>query len=192
MRNPLKLLFILCLVFIHNSVANAQEIPKTVVYKKATLSQTPVILKYQKPKPLKAAISTKARTVVASRNEKLVDKIIRKGMSALGTPYKYGSSGGGSFDCSGFTAFAYNAAAIELPHSSAAQATLGKHVDKSDLCEGDLIIFNNPANTKIGHVGIYIGNNNFIHASTSNGVTITSLASSYYAIRYVSARRIIE
>ena len=126
-----------------------------------------------------------------SRSESQIDAVLRRAIAQIGTPYAYGSTGDGSFDCSGFTAYSYKAANIELPHSSLGQASLGTHVDRDKLCKGDLLIFNNPANTRIGHVGIYIGENNFIHASTSRGVTITSLDDSYYAKRYVGARRIL-
>ena len=69
---------------------------------------------------------------------------------------------------------------------------MGTYVEKANLQLGDIVIFNDDANTSIGHVGIYIGGNNFIHASNpSDGVKITSLSSSYYTKRYVTARRLV-
>ena len=66
------------------------------------------------------------------------------------------------------------------------------HIEGSNLQPGDLVVFNNDANTKIGHVGIYIGDDNFIHASNpKGGVKISTLLSGYYAQRYVGARRVI-
>ena len=76
--------------------------------------------------------------------------------------------------------------------TSSAQINNGVAVEKSDLQPGDLVIFNNDANTRIGHVGIYVGDGNFIHASNpSDGVKITTLLSGYYKQRYVGARRVI-
>ena len=110
--------------------------------------------------------------------------------------YKYVSGGASpeaGFDCSGFTTYVYKNFGITLSRTSTAQASNGTAVQKSNLKQGDLVIFNNSSNTKVGHVGIYIGDNKFIHAANpSKGVIITSLSDSYYSARYVGARRIIN
>ena len=110
--------------------------------------------------------------------------------------YKYvsgGSSPSTGFDCSGFTSYVYKKCGINISRSSSAQASNGTAVSKSNLQPGDLVIFNNRANTSIGHVGIYIGGNTFIHAGNSGtGVITTSLSDSYYSARYVTGRRIIN
>ena len=109
--------------------------------------------------------------------------------------YKYVSGGASpstGFDCSGFTSYVYKHFGISLYRASRDQIKNGVAVEKSDLQPGDLVIFNNDANTAIGHVGIYVGNGNFIHASNpSDGVKITTLTSGYYQKRYVGARRVI-
>lgn len=109
--------------------------------------------------------------------------------------YKYVSGGASpskGFDCSGFTTYVYKHFGISLNRSSKDQIKNGVAVEKSNLQPGDLVVFNNDANTKIGHVGIYIGDGNFIHASNpKGGVKITTLLSGYYAQRYVGARRVI-
>lgn len=109
--------------------------------------------------------------------------------------YKYvsgGSTPSTGFDCSGFTYYVYKHFGITLSRSSTAQASNGTSVAKSDLQQGDLVIFNNESNTSIGHVGIYIGGNQFIHAANATkGVITTSLSDSYYLKRYVDARRIL-
>lgn len=109
--------------------------------------------------------------------------------------YKYvsgGSSPETGFDCSGFTCYVYKHFGISLNRTSKDQIKNGVAVEKSNLQPGDIVIFNNSSNTAIGHVGIYVGEGNFIHASNpGEGVKITALSSSYYSIRYVGARRVI-
>lgn len=110
--------------------------------------------------------------------------------------YKYVSGGAApstGFDCSGFTYYIYKHFGITLSRTSTAQASNGIAVEKANLQAGDLVIFNNSSNSAIGHVGIYIGENNFIHAANeTKGIVTTSLLNSYYKARYVSARRVIN
>lgn len=109
--------------------------------------------------------------------------------------YKYVSGGASpetGFDCSGFTTYVYKHFGITLNRTSSGQINNGVAVQKSNLQLGDILVFNDDANKKIGHVGIYIGNGDFIHASNpKDGVKITALSSSYYSARYVGARRVI-
>lgn len=110
--------------------------------------------------------------------------------------YKYvsgGSTPSTGFDCSGFTTYIYKHFGISLSRTSKGQNSNGVAVEKSNLQLGDILVFNDDANKSIGHVGIYVGNGNFIHASNpSDGVKITALSSDYYAKRYVGARRVIN
>ena len=109
--------------------------------------------------------------------------------------YKYvsgGASPDAGFDCSGFTSYVYKHFGVTLSRSSRSQINNGPAVEKSNLKIGDIVVFNNDANTVIGHLGIYIGGGEFIHASNpKDGVKITALSSSYYSARYVGARRVI-
>ena len=110
----------------------------------------------------------------------------------LGYRYVYGTNGPNTFDCSGFVQYVYKHFGISLSRSSKTQAKDGVAVSKSNLQPGDILIFKNTAKTAIGHVGIYIGNNQFIHASNSRtGVIISSLSTSSYQQRYVTARRVL-
>ena len=109
--------------------------------------------------------------------------------------YRYVSGGASpstGFDCSGFTSYVYKNFGVTLSRTSRGQINNGVAIEKSNLQPGDIVVFNNEANTAIGHVGIYIGGGNFIHAANAReGVKITSLSSSYYVTRYVGARRVI-
>ena len=109
--------------------------------------------------------------------------------------YKYKSGGATpttGFDCSGFTSYVFKQFGISLNRSSSGQIKNGIAVNKNDWQQGDILVYKNESKTAIGHVGIYIGNGNFIHsANKKEGVKITSTSSSYYSQRYVGARRVI-
>lgn len=110
----------------------------------------------------------------------------------IGYPYVYGSSGPSSFDCSGFTTYLFKQQGYSLPRTSRDQGEFGEYVEKSDLIPGDLVFFSNRSDKTINHVGLYIGNNEFIHASTSlRGVVKDSLNSNYYTNHYITARRVL-
>lgn len=109
-----------------------------------------------------------------------------------GYSYVYGTNGPNTFDCSGFVQYVYKHFGISLSRSSGTQANDGVYVSKSDLQPGDVLIFRDTSNSRIGHVGLYIGDGQFIHASNSRtGVIISSLDTSAYQKRYVCARRIL-
>lgn len=127
-----------------------------------------------------------------SYNSSKGEQIIAYAKKYLGCKYVYGGSGPNTFDCSGFTMYVYKHFGYSMGHSATTQAGLGKYVSKSNLQPGDLVIFNDRANRSIGHVGIYVGGGNFIHASSGSGkIIISSLSGSYYNTRYVTGRRII-
>ena len=115
--------------------------------------------------------------------------IVATAMAQLGTRYKWGGSAPGGFDCSGFTMYVYGQHGYTLPHTATGQWKSGigtKVYSISELQPGDLVLFNDPsrnAGKACSHVGIYIGNGQHIHASSSsknNGVVISSLTSGYY------------
>lgn len=109
----------------------------------------------------------------------------------IGVPYVRASSNPRvGFDCSGFTRYVYALAGVGLPRSSYEQFDLGVPVSRSSLVAGDLVFFNTGGG--VSHVGIYAGGGSFIHSSSSRGVTITSLGASYWAPRYIGARRVVN
>jgi peptidoglycan DL-endopeptidase CwlO len=107
-------------------------------------------------------------------------------MSYLGVPYVWGGSSPSGFDCSGLVAYAYSQMGVSLPHSTYALYGMGTAVSKDQLEPGDLVFFDG-----LGHMGIYIGGGQFVHAPhTGDVVKISSLGESWYASTYVGARRI--
>jgi peptidoglycan DL-endopeptidase CwlO len=104
-------------------------------------------------------------------------------MAQRGKPYVWAASGPGSFDCSGLTAYAYKAAGVSLPHSSAMQSRMGQAVSRDQLQPGDLVFFYSP----VSHVGIYIGNGQMVHAPTSGDVVkVAPLMSGFSGARRIA------
>jgi cell wall-associated NlpC family hydrolase len=102
---------------------------------------------------------------------------IQVALSKVGSTYVAGGSGPNTFDCSGLTSFAYAAAGVMLPHSSRAQSTLGRRVERNELQPGDLVFYYSP----ISHVALYIGNGMIVHARTQGvPLSVTSVDQSGY------------
>lgn len=119
--------------------------------------------------------------------------IIEKAAQYLGTAYRYGGEGPAGFDCSGFVRYIFSNFGYNLPHNAAAQYNCASEFDGSEMMIGDLVFFA-CGGKGIDHVGIYSGDNKFIHSSSprSGGVIYSSLTEGYYAGKYVGARRILR
>ena len=109
--------------------------------------------------------------------------------SWYGTRYVYGGTTKNGIDCSAFTREMYRGAyGIELPRTAREQYGRVRKISSTELREGDLVFFNTTGG--VSHVGMYLGNNKFVHASTSRGVTISDLYETYYITHFIGAGRI--
>jgi hypothetical protein len=124
----------------------------------------------------------------------LRSELVKVAESYLGIPYHWGgTSPDNGFDCSGLTMAVYQLIGLSLPHSSRQQYRLGAPVTKDTLNRGDLVFFKTEKDSRISHVGIYIGKNRFIHAPGRNKVIrADSLSNGYFRVRYAGARNYID
>jgi len=121
------------------------------------------------------------------------DRLVEAGFNLLGVRYRFGgTSEKTGFDCSGLVRTLFEKFNLTLPRSSREQYTQGEKVAKEDLQKGDLVFFSSGGKTPT-HVGIYIGDNQFLHAaSRAKKVTVSDLGKTWYDLRYLGARRIME
>lgn len=157
---------------------------KGITLKTSELKTTKVI---KAPSDIESDSANKAsRGAVSKGNE-----VVNYASKFLGKPYVYGATGPNAFDCSGLTQYVYNKLGVGLSRTTYTQVEEGTKVKRNDLKAGDLIFFNTEGS--ISHVGIYIGDGEFIHAPrTGKPVMVSSLSDGYYSARYATARRILD
>jgi lipoprotein Spr len=126
----------------------------------------------------------------------LAENVLSHGLSLIGTRYRFGGrSANTGFDCSGFVGYLFKQeVGLELPRSTRELITLdAPRVQRDDLEPGDVIFFNDRGRGRVSHTGIYMGDNRFIHSSSSKsgGVRIDSLQDSYWSRSYLDAKRVL-
>ncbi|MEK0362774.1 C40 family peptidase [Pseudomonas sp. CBC3] len=126
----------------------------------------------------------------------LADSVLERGFTLVGTPYRYGgSSTRTGFDCSGFVGFVFRKeAGLELPRSTREMIKVdAPKVARSELEPGDLVFFNDRGRGRVSHAGIYIGDDQFIHSSSSRsgGVRVDSLNDKYWRASFMQAKRVL-
>ncbi|MDE6499062.1 MAG: C40 family peptidase [Muribaculaceae bacterium] len=127
-----------------------------------------------------------------SNDAEIVARLIEGARTWLGTPYRYGGTDRDGVDCSGFVQRLFaDVAAVSLPRNSARQAEDCRPVARNGLQPGDLVFFNGSrVGGGVGHVGLYVGDQRMIHASTSRGVIVSDINADYYACRYCGGGRV--
>ncbi len=121
-----------------------------------------------------------------------LDKLYAIVEQFLGVPYRYGGDSERGLDCSAFTRRVYRAQNIELPRSTLGQSLVGVSIDEAVIQPGDLLFFDSSTRGRVSHVGIYLGDGLFAHASSRTGVTKSNLHEDYYLKRFIKASRIFE
>ena len=133
---------------------------------------------------------------VETNTEEILNNIELNAKSFLGTKYVWGATGPTKFDCSGFTQWIYRDAGINIPRVSRDQAKVGQYVTYDNLRKGDMIFFDTKKHKKgiVTHVGIYLGNGNFIHASSAAKKVIVYNFNQkpFYKERFLWGRRVVQ
>ena len=137
-----------------------------------------------------SALLGKSMPEVSRGSSALGRRIVASSMQYLGVPYVFGGTTPNGFDCSGYVRYVFANAGIYLPRTADAQYECGYPVSTAELVPGDLVFFST-YEAWASHVGIYLGDGNFINASSSRGVSIASLYSSYWGSCYIGARRVM-
>ena len=119
-----------------------------------------------------------------------VKEILTYANTFTGVPYKFGGTTPAGFDCSGYIRYVFQKIGYDLPRQADEQYTVGKKVEKSNLQPGDLVFFET-YEPGISHSGIYIGDGQFISATSSSGVAVADIDDSYWGPRYVGAKRVL-
>lgn len=167
--------------YIRSDYLNLTEIP----YENADSSKEPLFFENGKSTgitPSAAALKGQSGTA---------QQIITNAKKHLGVPYVWGGTSPKGFDCSGLVQYVFAQSGIQLPRTTTEQVKLGTYVSKANLKPGDLVFLQNTYRQGVSHVGIYIGDGQIIHASSSKGVVISKLSTSYYTQHYHSARRVL-
>ncbi len=144
-------------------------------------------------RPANSVATATAATTLASTGTK-GQQVIAYAKNFIGTPYVWGGTNLNSgVDCSGFVYSVMKEFGVSLPRTSYDMAGVGTTVSKSDLQAGDLVFFNTGGNSRVSHVGIALGDGQYIHAATgsTNKVIISSLSTSYATNNYVYAKRVL-
>ena len=118
-------------------------------------------------------------------------RLLQEANSWIGIPYKWGGNDRNGVDCSGFVLQVYlKSLEISLPRNSEKQMQYCRAIKKDEMVPGDLVFFTVRGGERVGHVGIYIGDNNFVHSSSSKGVIVTSLDNPYFVKNFYSCGRV--
>lgn len=176
--------------YVRSDLLNLTEIP----YENKASEKTPLFFRLGKSTGVKVSVATFLASENYVENQKPSvsgSDIVATAKTCIGVPYVWGGESMSGFDCSGLVQYVYAQNGISINRTCTTQYKQGTYVDKNSLQPGDLVFFENTYATGISHVGIYIGDGEFIHASSTNGVMISKLSNSYWTSHYYGARRIL-
>lgn len=150
-----------------------------------------VYSKYISKTPTMASRSDSGSSSNASYNSDLATQVLEYAKQFVGVKYVYGGESPKGFDCSGFTQYVFAHFKIKLPRSASEYASVGTKVSRSDMKPGDLLLFDRYDDWTLGHVGIYMGNDKFIHASSGKGKVVIATLSKYSG-NILGIRRVLK
>lgn len=176
--------------YVRSDLLNLTEFP----YENRASEKSPLFFRLGKSTGVKVSVETFHASENYTENQTPSvsgSDIVATAKTCLGVPYVWGGESMSGFDCSGLVQYVYAQNGISINRTCTTQYKQGTYVDKNSLQPGDLVFFENTYATGISHVGIYIGDGEFIHASSTKGVTIAQLSNSYWTSHYYGARRIL-
>ncbi|HTX56851.1 MAG TPA: C40 family peptidase [Candidatus Acidoferrales bacterium] len=176
-------------LFLAGSFATASAATSTAATSPDVAQWTSHLIVVTKSHQGNAQFRSFAGTVLA-RTSKLAAALTRSALKFLGVPYVFGGTTSSGFDCSGYVQHVFAMLGISLPRTADAQYDAGHRI-VGGMRPGDLVFFQTYA-AGASHVGIYLGKGKFVHASSSQGVMISSLHDSYWAARFIGAKRFIS
>ena len=166
--------------YLSSSTANAQALSPDVAEWTTRLLVSPTVRHHGGIQRLTGGI--------LARTSKIAQRLTSDALRFLGVPYVFGGTSTSGFDCSGFVQHVFAMLGIGLPRTADAQYDFGRPALGGPRA-GDLVFFDTYGG--VSHVGIYLGQGRFVHASSSHGVMVSHLSDSYWASRYVGAKRLI-
>lgn len=151
------------------------------------------VLREQQEQPEERQTENISRKKTTTSKERAVRRaVLDTAFSKMGTPYIYGANGNGAYDCSSYVQYVYKKSLnVNLPRVSYQQAEAGRKVSIKQLKAGDLVVFDTLNKGRISHIGIYLGNNQFIHASSGYKKVVISELEGYYAQKFRYGVKII-
>ena len=178
--------------YIRSDYLDLSEIP----YENEASTKYPIFFRLGKSTGYKATVSNFKKSpnyfgYVNPEPSQLAKAIVATAEDCLGVRYAWGGESKSGFDCSGLVFYVFKQNGITLGRTCSKQYNAGMPINKNNLIPGDLVFFQNTYQAGLSHVGIYIGDGKFIHASSSKGVMVSELSASYWASRYYGARRIV-
>ena len=177
-----KVIFGAHIGYIRSDYVDLTEVP----YENADSSKSPLFFRGG----VSTGIKPSVEALQESTGSTLASKIIKTAKKYIGVPYKWGGTTPKGFDCSGYVQYVFNKHGIELPRTSREQYYTGYKVSKSNLQPGDLVFFN-ISGKGVSHVGIYIGDGDYLHSASSKGIVIADLFGNYWSSYYLGARRVL-